>query len=271
MTPTVEELYGDYWGRIDPEFELALGTSLRPRGADMLYDTFAGFGVGPEDTILDVGCRDAAYAVELARRFGCRVVAVDPVPLHVEQARQRVAEAGLGNRIVVHQAGIEAMPVASESIAAIWCRDVLNHVDLASGLAECHRVLAPGGGMLVYQTFATDTLEPREAARLYAALAIVPENMAPATFEATARQAGFTIEQRDVIDSEWREHSLEEGERDLVEDLLRVARLRRREAVLVERFGRPRYEAAYGGALWGIYQLLGKLRPTVYVLRKPKG
>lgn len=270
MTTTVEDLYGDYWGRVDPEFEAALGTSLQPRGADMLYDVFSGFGVGPDDTVLDAGCRDATYAVELVRRFGCRAVAIDPVPLHVERARQRIAEAGLADRITVYQAGTEAMPIASGSIAAVWCRDVLNHVDLRPSLAECHRVLVPGGRMLVYQTFATDALEPREAARLYAALAIVPENMSPATFEETAREAGFAIEQRDVIDSEWRERWLEEGDRRMIEDLLLVARMRRREEALVQRFGRGRYEAEYAGAVWGIYQMLGKLCPTVYVLWKPE-
>ena len=44
--------------------------------------------------------------------------------------------------------------------------------------------------------------------------------------------------------------------------------LRRREAQLVEQFGRAFYEASYGSHLWGIYQMLGKLRPTVYVWEK---
>ncbi|MDI3340423.1 MAG: class I SAM-dependent methyltransferase [Sphaerobacter sp.] len=267
---TVAELYGDYWAEEESELEAALRTSLHPRGPDLLYELFAGFGIGPEDSVLDIGCRDAPYAVELARRFGCRVVAVDPAPLHVERARQRVAEADLTDRITVHPAGIEALPLADGSIAAIWCRDVLNHVALAPGLAECHRVLAPGGQILIYQTFATDALEPREAARLYAAIAIVPENMSPEFLEATARRAGFQIVQRDIIDSEWRERWQEEGERDLGADLLHLARLRRREVELVRRFGRARYEAVYGGLLWGIYQMLGKLCSTVYVLRKPR-
>lgn len=269
MTTTVEELYGDFWGRVDPEFQEAFGTSLKPRGADMLYDVFAGFGVGTDDTVLDAGCRDAIYAVELVRRFGCRAVAIDPVPLHIERAHRRVAEAGLADRITVHQARMEDMPIESGSIAAIWCRDVLNHVNLPASLAECHRVLVPGGRMLVYQTFATDKMELREAARLYTALAMVPENMSPTTFEGTARQVGFVIEQRDPIDSEWRERWIEDGDHQMLEDLLQVARMRRREEDLVQRFGRERYEAELAGAVWGIYQMLGKLCPTVYVLRKP--
>ena len=59
---------------------------------------------------------------------------------------------------------IEELPLADASADWIWCRDVLVHVDVERGLAECARVLKPGGRMLAYVTLATDLLEPREAA-----------------------------------------------------------------------------------------------------------
>ncbi len=263
---TVDDLYGDFWAN-DAVLESIAATSLDPRGPDVLYGHFANFGVGDGDVVADIGSRNASYAVELHRRFGCRVLAVDPVPHHAELARRTVAAAGLLVEIEIHQAGIEALPLADRSLAAIWCRDVLNHVDLEAGLAECRRVLRPGGEMLVYQTFATDLMEPREAARIYRALAIQPRNMDPAYFEATARAPGFDITLTDVIDSEWRERGAEAGTQHPGDDLLALARLRRREAELVARFGRARYEAEVAGTLWGPYQFLGKLRPTVYLLR----
>lgn len=267
--PTVDELYGELWAD-DDAIRAVTAQSLEPRGPDLLYDHFAAFGVAAGDLIADVGSRDASYAVELHRRFGCDVLAIDPIPLHTDLARTTVTEAGLTGAISVHGAGIEAMPIADGGLAAIWCRDVLNHVDLKAGLAECARTLRSGGRMLVYQTFATDLMEPVEAARLYRALAIVPENMDPGFFEATARDAGFTITARDVIGSEWRELRAETGSQNPGDDLLALARLRRREAVLVARFGRTQYEAAYAGILWGPYQFLGKLRPTVYLLRSDR-
>jgi hypothetical protein len=123
--------------------------------------------------------------------------------------------------------------------------------------------------MLVYQTFATDLCEPAEARRLWSASAIVPENMSRAYFEEKAAEAGFEIAAVDEIGSEWRESWLEAGDTHTVDLLLRAARLRRREDELVARFGRDKYEAALGGAVWGVYQLLGKLCPTVYALEKP--
>lgn len=269
MPTSVHDLYGDYWGQIDPEFELAIGASLKPRSETMLLDRFAEFGIGREDTVLDVGAARGRWSIALAQRFGCRVIGVEAVPRLVAEGHQQVTQARLTDRVTLLAGTIESLPIRSGTIDAIWCRDMLNHVDLPAGLVECFRVLQPGRSMLVYQTFATDALEPKEAARLYRAIAIVAENMDPIYFESTAAKAGFEIVERDAVDSEWREHWLEAGETDLLEDLLRVARLRRREAVLVERFGRARFEAAYAGSLWGIYQLLGKLCPTVYILRKP--
>src|SRR5262245_22074241 len=99
MAESIHELYGELWGREDPEFEAELSASLRPRSAEVLFARFGELGVRPDDVVLDIGCRDAKYAVELARRFGCRAVAVDPVALHVELARALVAEAGLADRV----------------------------------------------------------------------------------------------------------------------------------------------------------------------------
>ncbi len=262
----VHRLYGELWAD-DGAISAALGESLAPRPAEMLTDAFAALDPRPDDLVLDIGSRDARSAVELARRFGCRVLAVDPIPRHVADGRERVAREGLTERVTLAEGTIEAIPSADRSIDHVWCRDVLNHVDLAAGLGECARVLRPGGGMLVYQTFATAELAAPEAERLFRSIAIRAENMDPAAFERAALGAGFAVEVRDPVASEWREHWAEAGSHALLDDLLAVARLGRTEKRLVARFGRAAVEAARGDRLWGIYQMLGKLCPTVYRLR----
>jgi ubiquinone/menaquinone biosynthesis C-methylase UbiE len=58
----------------------------------------------------------------------------------------------------------ETLPIEDGAADLVWCRDVLVHVsDLERAYAEFQQVLRDGGRALVYQTFGTDRLEPREA------------------------------------------------------------------------------------------------------------
>ena len=61
---------------------------------------------------------------------------------------------------------------------------------------------------------------------------------------------------------------LEDGTWNATEDLLALARLHRTRGALVERYGAAAVYAEEAAHLWGIYQLLGKLCPTVFVWEK---
>jgi hypothetical protein len=73
---------------------------------------------------------------------------------------------------------------------------------------------------------------------------------------------------RDVIGSEWREHWEESGAGTTARQLLRIARLRRGREPLVAQFGEALYEAELADCHWGVYQMLGKLCPMCWVLRR---
>jgi ubiquinone/menaquinone biosynthesis C-methylase UbiE len=265
---TVVELYGDFWVEEDDEFAAVLKESLSPRGPEMLLDLFGETGVKPGELVLDIGGRDAVHSIELVRRFGVRVLMVDPIPQHLMQAVDRIDEEGLSGRIITDYGEIERLPLNDREVDHIWCRDVLNHVDVLRGLGECARVLPAGGGMMVYQTFATELLEFNEAMRLYRGLAINSESMSQDNFEAYARRCGFEIVTKDIVESEWRERSLESGDPRLLNDMLAISRMRRSREALERHYGQARYEAMMCGCLWSVYQLLGKLEPVAYLLRK---
>jgi SAM-dependent methyltransferase len=268
MALTVEEMYGDP-GLDEAQIEAALQRSLDPRRPEMLYDKMGELGLDQRHEVLDIGSRDARHACVLAERYGCRVLAVEPVGHQVKLATALIAGRGLTGQVRTEQGGIEAIPAAAESVDFVWCRDMLNHVhDLAAGLAECRRVLKPGGQMLVYQTFATPLLEPNERQRLFAPLAIVAANMEPTFFEQCAAGVELTIVERDRIASEWREWWEEHGERTTSHQLLTIARLRRAHTRLRHELGALNYEIELANCHWGVYQMLGKLEPTLYILRK---
>jgi hypothetical protein len=69
-------LYNDIWSGTS-ELEAHCKESLNPRGSDMLYELFARFSPTAQSEVIDIGCRDARYAIELANRFGCRVLGID--------------------------------------------------------------------------------------------------------------------------------------------------------------------------------------------------
>ena len=264
---SVQQLYGELWADENP-LDLELQESLDPRGTEWLFSAFAELGPERGQLLVDAGARDARHTIRLVREHGLRAIALDPVRHHVELARRAVAEAGLEDGVEVVQAGIESMPLEDGAVDWIWCRDVLVHVDAARGLAECARVLRPGGRLLAYVSCATESLEPREAAALFDAVALVPESARPEALERHAAGAGLTLVSRTRLGGEWRERMIEDGSWNPGDDLLRLSRLRRREAELVERHGRARVATYAASRAWGVYQLLGKLCPTVYVWRR---
>ena len=194
---------------------------------------------------------------------------VEPVAHNRKLAEQVIQTAQMVDQVRVVEGGIEAIPAEVMSFDYIWCRDVLTHVgDLHRGFRECARVLKPGGAMLNYQTFATELLEPNEAARLYPPLAVVPRNMSIDYFEQALEGTGLQIVARDEIGSEWREWWEENGLQTTSKQLLTLARLRRDRVRLIQELGRTVYENELANCHWGVYQMLGKLSPQCITLRK---
>lgn len=77
LTAALEQMYGDT-GMSDEQFDAIVDQSLHPRHADTLFDAAAALGLSSTWRVLDIGCRKGRYSLELARRFGCAVLGVDP-------------------------------------------------------------------------------------------------------------------------------------------------------------------------------------------------
>jgi ubiquinone/menaquinone biosynthesis C-methylase UbiE len=252
------------------EGEELLNTSLGPRAPELLLEAPSWLGLGAGQLVLEAGCRDATHAIALTRRYGCRVLGVDLVPAWLPKGRDDAAAAGLGDRIMLVQGDLEALPVADGAGDLVWCRDVLSCVGDAEGmLRECARVLRPGGGMVLYAVFATDRLAPTDRALVVEGLGNSPASMHQATVEAAIASAGFQVARREPIASEWSEYQLEHDPGYLTQDLLEIARLTRKRDQAEAILGPIWYRRALAFATWRLQIVLGRLTPVLYALRRP--
>jgi demethylmenaquinone methyltransferase/2-methoxy-6-polyprenyl-1,4-benzoquinol methylase len=102
--------------------------------------------VAPDEPVLDVATGTAAVAVELVRRTGCRVTGLDQSPEMLATGRERVAAAGLADRIELVEGNAEALPFPDEFFAALTFTYLLRYVDdPGATLRELARVVRPGG------------------------------------------------------------------------------------------------------------------------------
>jgi ubiquinone/menaquinone biosynthesis C-methylase UbiE len=104
----------------------------------------------PPARVLDVGGGPGTYAAPLAR-LGHQVHVVDPVPLHVEQARQ-AADADPAARFTAALGDARELAEPEASRDAVLLFGPMYHLTQAEHrrqtLAEARRVLAPGGRLL---------------------------------------------------------------------------------------------------------------------------
>jgi ubiquinone/menaquinone biosynthesis C-methylase UbiE len=256
----VGQIYG---GADHASIEAVLDRSLDPLGPDVLFDMVGELGLGPGSMVVDVGARDGAQMIELQRRFGCAAIGIEPLTANLGRV-----DAGTGHPPLMVCAVGEAMPLRDDVADLVWVRDMLVHVpDLGAMLAEIARVAKPGAAVLVFAVFATDRLDPAEAAELYGPLAIVAANMERANLERAATHAALAIERHVRLDGQWREHGEEHDVGRTSRQLLRVARMRRDPDRYRAALGAQEYAIELGDSLYGIYQMLGKLSASIYVLR----
>ena len=118
-------------------------------------DRLAGEGHGP---VVDVGCGSGALMALLQWR-GLPVIGVDVSPAQLSQAA--------GARV---RADAAKLPFADHSVGGVAALYMLYHVpDPALAIAECHRVLRPGGLFAVCSPSRHDDPELVEAVPEYAA------------------------------------------------------------------------------------------------------
>ena len=108
-------------------------------------------GLAPGETVLDLGSGAGIDCFLAAREVGPtgRVIGVDMTPAMLERARATAGRVGAAN-VEFRLGEIEHLPVADASVDAVVSNCVVNlSPDKVRVFREAHRVLRPGGRMLV--------------------------------------------------------------------------------------------------------------------------
>ncbi|NGO71114.1 methyltransferase domain-containing protein [Streptomyces sp. SB3404] len=107
-------------------------------------------GLGPGEHLLDIGCGTGGPAVRLAGRGGGRVTGITVSRVQVERCRERARAAGLADRLDFRHGDAMDLEFDDEVFDAAWAIDSLTHMrDRPRALREAHRVLRPGGRLLL--------------------------------------------------------------------------------------------------------------------------
>jgi SAM-dependent methyltransferase len=119
----------------------------RPGFPPRFFDEVARFNIGTVgQRVLDLGTGTGTLARGFSER-GCSVVGVDPSPGMLEQAARLAAEAKL--EIAWVEARAEETGLAKSSFDAISAGQCFHWFDRPRASAECHRLLRPGGRIVV--------------------------------------------------------------------------------------------------------------------------
>ena len=139
----------DFLGLLDRYFEHA-AIPLRRRPGQVAHilggegRATAWLAILPDSgPILDLGCGSGSFLKAVGRDR--EVVGCDTALRWLLQARKRLDEAGLADRVLV-RASAERLPWPDSTFSAVVAGDVIEHVaDQGAAIDEAFRVLKPGG------------------------------------------------------------------------------------------------------------------------------
>jgi cyclopropane-fatty-acyl-phospholipid synthase len=108
--------------------------------------------LSPSDHLLEIGTGWGGFAMHAASQYGCRVTTTTISRQQYDLAVQRVAEAGLSNRVTVILRDYRDLPQLKQrfdKLVAIEMIEAVGHQFFETFFAVCSRMLKPDGLMLI--------------------------------------------------------------------------------------------------------------------------
>lgn len=104
------------------------------------------------ENILDIATGTGDFAIELAKLSPSKITGIDIAEKMLEIGREKVKQKGLSDKIELMEADSENLPFPENTYdLATSAFGVRNFENLNKGLSEIHRVLKPGGRVLILE------------------------------------------------------------------------------------------------------------------------
>lgn len=135
-----------YWDAVGDRYLEMFRDELEQKPADRAWLIGLAARVGPWARVCDAGCGPCAHVAEILSCLGVRVTGVDLSPRCIELAR--AVQPALDFR-VMDMAAMDVPPASFEGLIAYYSLLYTPRAKLPDVLREFHRVLVPGGELLV--------------------------------------------------------------------------------------------------------------------------
>jgi ubiquinone/menaquinone biosynthesis C-methylase UbiE len=101
--------------------------------------------------VLDIGCGIGGPAFVLARKHGAHVTGIDLEPQLIARATRRAAELGLSQQTDFRLVSLGPLELPDQGFDVVFTSGALTQTEDKAGIvAECFRVLKPGGVLTCY-------------------------------------------------------------------------------------------------------------------------
>jgi cyclopropane-fatty-acyl-phospholipid synthase len=114
--------------------------------------------LGPGDHLLEIGTGWGGFAIHAAGRYGCRVTTTTISRRQHELAAERVAAAGLGDKITLLRSDYRDLRGRFDKLVSVEMIEAVGHQYLDAYFAKCSDLLKPEGMMLLQAITIRDQL-----------------------------------------------------------------------------------------------------------------
>jgi ubiquinone/menaquinone biosynthesis C-methylase UbiE len=135
-----------------------------PGGIELTKEAEQHVDLGPSTTILSVACGTGELELYLAEKYKCKIVGIDSSDGFIRTAREKTAARSLDELASFEIGDGNSLKFEEASFDAVFCSGALCAF-FGNGLREFHRVLKPGGRVVVLDVIWRRGNVPKEVAR----------------------------------------------------------------------------------------------------------